>query len=257
MSAKKFCAVIPAAGRGSRLGLNIPKILVPLQGEKTIWQVLLKNLHANVDHIHVVLSREGYSLFQKELENDDLDDFVSLSIQDKPLGMGDAIFTGYESWANFENILIIWGDQVYVSEQTIKKTLDLQSKAYSSQCTIPVTVVDKPYVQYLFDDDNEKLLKILQEREGDICQPKGFADVGTFCLSVDTILESWSQFLKLDSKGSLTGEINFLPFLSFLSTQCNWVIKRVLIQNSIESRGINTKEDLDFFRRLYMFNQTQ
>jgi bifunctional N-acetylglucosamine-1-phosphate-uridyltransferase/glucosamine-1-phosphate-acetyltransferase GlmU-like protein len=256
MSDKKFCAVIPAAGRGSRLGLNIPKILVPLQGEETIWQILLKKLYTNVDHIHVVLSREGYSLFQNELEKDELDDYVSLSIQDEPRGMGDAIFCGYKNWAEFENILIIWGDQVYVSEQTINKTLELQSKADSSQCTIPVTVVEKPYVQYLFDD-NEKLLKILQEREGDICQPKGFADVGTFCLSVDNLLEAWSQFLKLDTKGSLTGEINFLPFLSFLSTQCNWAIKRLLIQNSIESRGINTKEDLDFFRNLYMASQTK
>jgi bifunctional UDP-N-acetylglucosamine pyrophosphorylase/glucosamine-1-phosphate N-acetyltransferase len=164
--------------------------------------------------------------------------------------MGDAIFGGYKKWAEFENILIIWGDQVYVSEQTISKTLEIQSRADDPQCTIPVTAVEEPYVQYLFDDDNEKLLRILQSREGDVCEPKGYADVGTFCLSVENLVEAWSQFLKLGLKGTSTGELNFLPFLPFLSTQYNWVIRRVLVQNPIESRGINTKEDLEFFKRL-------
>jgi len=36
-----------------------------------------------------------------------------------------------------------------------------------------------------------------------------------------------------------------------LSTEKNWKIKKVEIDNVVESRGINTPEDLDYFRDLY------
>ena len=55
----KTCAVIPAAGRGTRLGLDRPKILAPLSSSETIWSVLRRKLLAMVDHIHVILSPEG------------------------------------------------------------------------------------------------------------------------------------------------------------------------------------------------------
>ncbi len=52
----KTCAVIPAAGRGSRLGLDLPKLLVRLTDNETVWSVLKRKLRPYVDHIHVVLS---------------------------------------------------------------------------------------------------------------------------------------------------------------------------------------------------------
>src|SRR5262249_33949540 len=42
--AMKICAVIPAAGRGSRLGTNRPKILAQLNARQTIWSVLRDKL---------------------------------------------------------------------------------------------------------------------------------------------------------------------------------------------------------------------
>ena len=47
-------AVIPAAGRGTRLGLDRPKILAPLNDDETIWSVLRDKLLAVVDRVHVV-----------------------------------------------------------------------------------------------------------------------------------------------------------------------------------------------------------
>ena len=59
----KICAVIPAAGRGTRLGSDQPKILTPLTARDTIWSILHDKLAPLVDHIHLVLSPEGAKLF--------------------------------------------------------------------------------------------------------------------------------------------------------------------------------------------------
>src|SRR6185437_3926183 len=88
-----ICAVIPAAGRGTRLGGAGPKILTPLTPEETIWSILHAKLSPLVDHIHLVLSPEGAAAFP------DLPAVVSCSIQSEPIGMGDAIFRGHDIWS--------------------------------------------------------------------------------------------------------------------------------------------------------------
>jgi bifunctional UDP-N-acetylglucosamine pyrophosphorylase/glucosamine-1-phosphate N-acetyltransferase len=82
----KICALIPAAGRGTRLGSDRPKILTPLTAQETIWSILYARLSPLVDHIHLVLSPQGAPAFPPPPAN------VSISIQPTAIGMGDAIF---------------------------------------------------------------------------------------------------------------------------------------------------------------------
>ena len=246
---KKVCAVIPAAGEGRRLGGVLPKILVPVTGQKSIWDFLYEKISPLVDHTHVVLSPIGQPLFQKTLTAKGKDCFVTTSVQHRPIGMGDAIFGAYEFWKDFEYILIVWGDQIYVSSQTLQTTIKKQIQNVSKVLTLPVNEVDQPYVQYIFNDNFSCLTFIRQTREGDVCDPKGLADVGVFALSTTGLKEDWEGYLKKAHRGKETKEVNFLPFLTYLSSEANWKLNIVQVKDPDESRGINTTEDLDFFRK--------
>src|SRR5271168_4412027 len=111
----KICAVIPAGGRGTRLGTDQPKILTPLTAQSPIWSILCTKLNPLVDHIHLVLSPDGVRQFPT------LPAQTSVSVQPKPIGMGDAIFRGFAIWSQYDAVLIVWGDQVFVSENTLKR----------------------------------------------------------------------------------------------------------------------------------------
>src|SRR5471032_471648 len=113
----RVCAVIPAAGRGTRLGADGPKILTPLTDRDTIWSTLHAKLSPLVDHIHLVLSPEGAAAFPPLPAN------VSISTQPAPNGMGDAIVRGYGVWSDYDAVLVVWGDQVFVSTDTLKRAL--------------------------------------------------------------------------------------------------------------------------------------
>jgi len=113
---------------------------------------------------------------------------------------------------------------------------------------LPVTRMERPYVEYLFD--GTRLAKVLQSREGDHTTPNGFSDVGTFLLGTAGLTESWDRYLAQGPRGSATGEINFLPFLPFLSAE-GWTMIPLEVADTTEARGINTKEDLSFFQSLY------
>jgi bifunctional N-acetylglucosamine-1-phosphate-uridyltransferase/glucosamine-1-phosphate-acetyltransferase GlmU-like protein len=236
-----ICAVIPAAGRGTRLGGAGPKILTPLTAQDTIWSILHAKLSPLVDHIHLVLSPDGAAAFPA------LPAKVSRSIQSQPVGMGDAIFRGHEIWSKYDAVLVVWGDQVFVSENTLKRAIAALG-APRHHAVLPVTRMAQPYVEYVFKDPH--LTNVLQTREGDMTTPNGFSDVGTFLLGTDGLKAAWEDYLGNAPRGSGTGEINFLPFLPFLSAN-GWMITPVEVADETEARGINTKEDLAFFQSLY------
>ena len=236
----KICAVIPAAGRGTRLGADGPKILTPLTAKDTIWSILHARLAPLVDHIHLVLSPDGAAVFPPLPAN------VSTSIQPSPTGMGDAIFRGHDVWSQYDAVLVVWGDQVFVSAETLKRAIAALTQGENA--VLPVTRMAVPYVEYVFD--GPRLTKVLQTREGDVTTPNGYSDVGTFLLGTAGLKAGWDAYLAKVPRGAGTGEINFLPFLPFLSAQ-GWTITPVEVADATEARGINTKDDLNFFQSLY------
>ncbi len=56
--------------------------------------------------------------------------------------------------------------------------------------------------------------------------------------------------LPKSSRGETTGELNFLPFLTFLARN-GWDIRKLPVAEPREARGINTPEDLAYFREVY------
>jgi bifunctional UDP-N-acetylglucosamine pyrophosphorylase/glucosamine-1-phosphate N-acetyltransferase len=236
-----ICAVIPAAGRGTRLGGDLPKILTLLTARDTIWSILFAKLTPLVDHIHLVLSSDGAKQFPALPPN------VSVSIQAEPTGMGDAIFRGFDAWSKYDAVLIVWGDQVFVSANTLSRTVAALEPS-RLHAILPVTRMAVPYVEYVFD--GPRLARVLQTREGDTTSPNGFSDVGTFLLGTEGLKTAWEEYLKTAPRGRGTGEINFLPFLPFLSRD-GWTVTPLEVADTTEARGINTKDDLAFFQSLY------
>ena len=244
----KICAVIPAAGGGTRLGADAPKILLPIAAGQTIWSILHAKLSPLVDHIHLILSPDGAKVFPHLPAN------ASYSIQPAPLGMGDAIFRGHDVWSRYDAVLIVWGDQVFVSHDTLRRAIAALGTP-EQHAVLPVTRMAVPYVEYVFD--GTRLNKVLLTREGDVTTPNGFSDVGTFLLATHGLKAMWDDFLGRTHgglKGEKTGEINFLPFLPYLSER-GWKFTPLEVSDATEARGINTQEDLAFFQNLYKDKQ--
>lgn len=243
----RICAVVPAAGRGTRLGIEQPKLLAPLGDGVTIWTVLRRKLLSVADHINVIVSPEGEPLVREAVEREGMAARVSLSLQPEPVGMGDAIFRGYPVWSRAATILIVWGDQVFVSAETLNKACALHS-GVARTVVLPVVSLPLPYVEYLFTNDG-RLVAVRQSREGDACAPNGYGDIGTFVLSVPDLHSAWIKYLGQAPPGTLTGETNFLPFLPYLSS-LGWTVKRLVTADPREARGVNTPDDLAFFKSI-------
>ncbi len=247
MPAERLCAVIPAAGRGTRLGLGIPKIMVEIADGVTVWHVLHQRLRPYVEHVHVVMSPEGEGPFRALAADLIATGAVSVSVQDTPTGMGGAIFGAAPHWEAYGAILVVWGDQAGLSPDTVGRVAGAHEKGF----TLPLVPMADPYVEYELDDDGT-LLRVRQSREGDACRPGGLSDVGVFCLDTEGLREEWTRYLGEAAAGARTGEVNFLPFLPYLSAERNWPLTVVPVTDPDEARGVNTADDLEFARRAHL-----
>jgi bifunctional UDP-N-acetylglucosamine pyrophosphorylase/glucosamine-1-phosphate N-acetyltransferase len=246
---KGIYALIPAAGKGTRLGLEVPKLLAPIDKETTVWSILRGKLLPNVDHIHLVVARQWVSAFEKLLANDPEAYRLSCSVQQEPRGMGDAIIGAYPHWAIAQTLLVVWGDQIHISTSTLSRALLQHRSVLGNHCTIPTVMLEGPYVQYCFDEE-EQLTDIRETREGAVCDATGYSDVGTFVLEVAGLRDAWDRYSQQRKAGAMTGEVNFLPFLPYLARN-GWPTARVSVDDPTEARGINSMDDLKFFQQIY------
>jgi bifunctional UDP-N-acetylglucosamine pyrophosphorylase/glucosamine-1-phosphate N-acetyltransferase len=248
------CAVLPAAGRGSRLGLGRPKLLAPVTERATIWSLMSERLDGLVDHIHIIVSPGDRELFEGVLNEHPLGTPVTIGVQAKPVGMGDAVFCGHSRWSQADTVLVMWGDQVHVSRGTVEAAVRLHQDA-PRRIVLPLVPLADPYVEYVFDELG-RLSAVRQAREGDRCQPGGLGDVGAFILSTRGLGSEWARYLaSTASRGAMTGEVNFLPFLVLLAGR-GWEVRRLGVVDPLEAKGVNTPADLAFFRTLYAEGDT-
>lgn len=241
------CAVIPAAGRGTRLGLDVPKIMLEVAGGVTVWHLLYRRLRPSTGHVHVVVAPEAEGPFRRLAAAEIGRGAVSVSVQREPTGMGDAVFGASGHWESHDGILVVWGDQANLSETTVRRVVDAHRRAPG--LTIPLVPMPDPYVEY--ELAGGRLLRVRQSREGDECRPGGLSDVGVFCLGTDGLETAWRDYLADAARGTVTGEVNFLPFLAYLSQVRGRDVTPVHVTDPDEARGINTAEDLEFARRVH------
>jgi bifunctional UDP-N-acetylglucosamine pyrophosphorylase/glucosamine-1-phosphate N-acetyltransferase len=248
---RKICAVVPAAGRGSRLGADVPKVFVPLRPGLLLWDALRDKLAAVADEIVLVLSPEGRRYVAENRLPPASFEKTTLAVQPVPLGMGDAVFgAAFNHWREADDLLIVWGDQVNLSADTLAGIRKLHQAAPRPCLTLPLVGAAQPYVEYIFDPDGT-LTAVRQSREGDVCAPNGLSDVGTFLLTGGDALETqWRHYLAAKTVGTRTAEINFLPFLVHLSREAHWPVHRYDVTDPAEAIGVNTPEELAFAREM-------
>ncbi len=135
--AHKLCALVPAAGRGTRLGADVPKVFVPLSDQVTIWNVLHDALVPVAERIVLVLSPEGHAYVEKNRTTFRAGSFdkTELALQPEPRGMGDAIFGAANLWREVDELLIVWGDQVNLSQKPLEACLALHAQTSEPSVT--------------------------------------------------------------------------------------------------------------------------
>ena len=233
-----WTAVIPAAGRGSRLGFNRPKILYPVAG-RMILHWLLDFLEPTCSRLVFVVSPDGAADVAAELERR-IPGRFDIVIQPTPTGMGDAVDLALPQ-VKTPHVALVWGDQVALRRSSVEACLRLHQGPLQPDLTCPTVLRDQPYIHFQRNPQGH-LCGLLQAREGSPMPEKGESDTGFFCCNTNKLAGLLQQLRASgQASGEHTREFNFLPIIPMAARQ--GVVLTPRIMRLEETMGINSSQD--------------
>lgn len=204
-----WTAVVPAAGRGTRLGFSRPKILYPLGG-RLILEWLLDFLVPNCTSLVFVLSPEGAGEVTAALEQR-IPGRFAVVIQETPTGMGDAVAMALPQ-VRTRHSAVVWGDQVALRRESVETCMRLHQGPLQPSLTCPTVLRAHPYIHFERDETG-RLIGLRQAREGDVMPETGESDTGFFCFETAALHGLLDRLRGEGGIGSATREFNLLPVI--------------------------------------------
>ncbi len=232
-SSLDWTLLIAAAGKGTRLGADLPKVLYPIKGIPILTRIL-RTFDGICQKKLLITSNASYAKINSSLEG--IGGAVELIKIDHTDGMADTVHQGMINVSS-KYTIVIWGDQPAISRQTALCMVNVVNQGF--KCCVPLVKKINPYIAFNISSSG-KLEKVLHLREGDTLPKIGIGDCGVFAFESDYLLRSLSHTKGMH--GKLTGEWNFLPILELVDSLSG--IGSFYVKNKIESIGLNTMDDL-------------
>lgn len=249
MPQNDFAVVILAAGKGKRMGGDVPKVL-RLVGDKPIIRHLVDSVLASgVSEKPVVVVCDENTLIQ-----DVLGDNCDYAVQAEQLGTGHAVACAKPLLeGKAKRVLVFYGDMPFVSKETILKLKKMESKDDGVLILFTTKVDDfadwrKSFFDFgrIIRDENKEIIAIREKKD---CRPEDLEikeiNPGFYCFDAAWL---WPHLEKLDNQNS-QGEY-YLTDLVKQAMAEGHKIHSIKIDPR-ECIGINTSEELVLANQLY------
>lgn len=248
----KRLLIIPAAGLGSRLQADVPKLLYPVNG-RPMLNYLFELYAPVVSRFLLVLHPSAVERVRLHCAYLGLP--VDFDVQHSPTGMLDAILIPQERVRAYQpdQVWITWCDQVAVHPRTVRRMAELIGKSDAAM-VMPTATKPEPYIHFQRNESGQ-IVGLKQRREGDEMPKQGEGDLGLFGLTRDAYLDLLPRFSRKAVTGNATQERNFLPFIPWLAGQ-QQTVRTFPAQAEIETIGVNTKAEVKLIEK-YLANEHQ
>lgn len=227
--------VILAAGKGTRMKSERPKVLHEVNGRVVLDYVLDVSKSVGSLKTYIVL---GYKADEVK---GILPKGIDVVLQKKLLGTADAVKCAAGRLKSFNgDILIMCGDTPMLTKDTIK-ALIRKHKQKKAVCTVLTCVVGNPngYGRIIRDQDG-KVVAIREDKDAEGLE-RSIAEinVGVYCFSA----KAMRQGLKQIGMNKKKKEFYFTDIIELLSED-KQRIESFETEDATEGLGINTREDL-------------
>ncbi|PIX62404.1 hypothetical protein CO057_04690 [Candidatus Uhrbacteria bacterium CG_4_9_14_0_2_um_filter_41_50] len=161
--------IILAAGKGKRMGSDIPKPLVEIAGRPMVRHLLDSVADSEIDERPIiVVAPDNLTQFNEICSDRDCD----YTVQDEQLGTGHAVMSARDAASTAENILVLYGDHPFISAETIHELNDLHESEDSmiSMITTKVPNFKGKYKNFerwgrIIRDDTHRIIAIREAKD--------------------------------------------------------------------------------------------
>lgn len=255
---KNINAIILAAGKGTRMKSETPKVLHEIFGKTLLGYVLdAVNKTDLVDKSFVIVGHQAEVVEKFVNDNYENASTTSTILQMPQLGTGDAVSKVCPYLENFNGeVLILCGDTPVISEKTLKEFIEFH-KSKNSDLTVMSAIFDDPTnygrivrrgeiasvdnsSQSRYSESRNDVLAIVEEKDA-TPEQKVIKEVnaGIYCLNWQKIKPAFTQL----TSNNAQGEYYLTDIISWGGKQ-GLNVNAFVLENNEEIFGINSKAHL-------------
>jgi bifunctional UDP-N-acetylglucosamine pyrophosphorylase/glucosamine-1-phosphate N-acetyltransferase len=233
---KELGVILLAAGQGTRMKSDLPKVLHRLGGKALFVHVLEIARQLDPSIVTIVIGHGASAVKQAYTKND-----VSWVMQEKQLGTGHAVLCAKEKFEGFKgDVLILSGDVPMIQEKTLRTMLE-HHRRRGAAVTLLTAQLEKPrgYGRIL-RDANGALTGIVEEKDAteaqrQVCE----VNAGVYVASAPFLFAALSGVGNNNRQGEY-----YLPDIVVIGLNQGKTIATVTVDDVRETMGINSREEL-------------
>jgi len=236
--------IILAAGQGTRMYSDKPKVLHQLAGKSLLEHVHHTASMLDTRGIHVVYGYGGDQL---------IEDLSHLSVdwveQNEQLGTGHAVKQALPNIPDKDQVLVLYGDVPLITVDTLN---ELVSAAEETRFALLTSFVDDPggYGR-IIRNDAEEVVRIVEEKDATNDEKK-ICEISTGMMVVNgKALKQWVEKLERDNEQNEY----YLTDVIDMAVKEGLKINTIQPHSVVEIRGVNDRAQLSELERYYQLIQ--
>jgi bifunctional UDP-N-acetylglucosamine pyrophosphorylase/glucosamine-1-phosphate N-acetyltransferase len=228
--------ILLAAGQGTRMKSELPKVLHPLGGKPLFLHALDTARRLSPRIIAIVVGHGADAVRQVPSAKD-----VTWVIQERQLGTGHAVLCAREAFEHFtRDILILSGDVPLIREHTLRSLLDHHRSRQAALTLLTAQLPEPRGYGRILRDGRGAITGIVEERDATESQRRvNEINAGIYLASARFLFAALPAVKNSNQQGEY-----YLPDVVGIGLHQNQVIETMRVEDPIEMMGINSREEL-------------
>lgn len=245
MSVNPFSVVILAAGKGTRMYSDLPKVLHTLAGKPMVQHVIDTALRLGADDVHLIYGHGGDLLKQKLGKQP-----VNWVLQAELLGTGHAVQQAIPHFKDDENVLILYADGPLISKETLERLINAQPKDGIGLLTV---ILDNPGGYGRIIREGGEVVDIVEQKDATE-QQRQINEINTGIMVANgKDLKHWLSKL---TNNNVQNEFYLTDIISIAHNEGR-KIEAIHPFRKTEVEGVNNRLQLATLERIYQSEQAE
>lgn len=230
----KLKTLILAAGKGTRMKSDMPKVIHKVNGVPMITKIIDTLSGLNPEENILILGHKKEEVLKVVGENCD---YV---LQTEQLGTGHAVIQAKEKLEGYDgDVMILCGDTPLLRESTLKSLYEYHKES-GAVTTILTSIYENPFGYGRIVKDNGLVKAIVEEKEAseEIKKIKE-VNAGVYCFNSKELFKALDKIDNNNEKGEY-----YLTDVIGIQVSENKKVQSFILEDKMEILGVNSKVEL-------------
>ncbi|HDL4247818.1 TPA: bifunctional UDP-N-acetylglucosamine diphosphorylase/glucosamine-1-phosphate N-acetyltransferase GlmU [Mannheimia haemolytica] len=241
----QLSVVILAAGKGTRMYSDLPKVLHPVAGKPMVKHVIDTAKQLDAQQIHLIYGH-GADLLKARLSEEP----VNWVFQAEQLGTGHAMQQAAPFFADDENIVMLYGDAPLITKATLGRLIAAKPENGIALLTVEL---ENPTGYGRIIRENGSVVAIVEQKDANEAQLK-VKEVNTGVMVASGA--SFKKWLKNLNNNNAQGEYYITDVIA-MANQEGFKVQAVQATEFMEVEGANNRLQLAALERFYQKREAE